>query len=635
MNAQERRRARRRAARQAAALNKGAEPVLATATIEPRELAPDEVLEDASADLPDTVEVSNVLSPERRALALVTEALNVEPESREMSVEISMDTPETVALRLVPAAIEQLIAGVALNGEAIDPDGDMAQTIRLNLEGFTFESGTGFIIADAMEVDLPAEMQPGETLPDRTPSPAAPEGGLVRDESAGLRWTASFAPEGFLTDDGRAIAPGALTWRELPLTLMAMVETTEGGHMGALVSGRIDQIWRDSEGMIRGAGVFDDGEFGLEIARMVDDRTLRGISIDMAIQAAEVGPRADYFDIDGNWAPRDQTEAADEEQTLFDMLFGEEVEEPIFVITDAVIGAVTVCPFPAFANTTIEMAASLVSAAIPACGTVTQQNGFVVVQDHAGAAARVLGEAFEDGFSEAVTASAAGLAPVRPPASWFTDPGLTELTPLTVTEDGRVFGHAWAWDVCHIGIPSVCTTAPRSQTDYALFHLKEVECDDGARVQCGTITLDTGHADKSLGRAAAAAHYDDTGCAVVDVVMYEDEFGGAIAGALRPDVDAEKARELRGAVLSGDWRNVDGNLELVALLAVNVPGFPVPRPRALVAAAENGEMEVLALVAAGIHLDEALMSTADRERIQALRDQAMGRFAELAARATA
>jgi hypothetical protein len=36
---------------------------------------------------------------------------------------------------------------------------------------------------------------------------------------------------------------------------------------------------------------------------------------------------------------------------------------------------------------------------------------------------------------------------------------------------------------------------------------------------------------------------------------------------------------------------VDGNLELVALLAVNVPGFPVPR----VALAASGQIEALIL----------------------------------------
>jgi hypothetical protein len=52
---------------------------------------------------------------------------------------------------------------------------------------------------------------------------------------------------------------------------------------------------------------------------------------------------------------------------------------------------------------------------------------------------------------------------------------------------------------------------------------------------------------------------------------------------------------LRAASLSGDWRRIDGSLELVAALAVNVPGFPIPRTQASMAASAQ-----TALVASGI-----------------------------------
>jgi len=73
----------------------------------------------------------------------------------------------------------------------------------------------------------------------------------------------------------------------------------------------------------------------------------------------------------------------------------------------------------------------------------------------------------------------------------------------------------------------------------------------------------------------------------------EDEFGIAVAGALRSDVPPEKIIELQASALSGDWRTINGDLELVALLAVNTPGFPIPRK----ALAASG-----ALVAAGVLL---------------------------------
>jgi hypothetical protein len=53
--------------------------------------------------------------------------------------------------------------------------------------------------------------------------------------------------------------------------------------------------------------------------------------------------------------------------------------------------------------------------------------------------------------------------------------------------------------------------------------------------------------------------------------------------------------------LSGDWRKFGNGLRLVALLAVNVPGFPVPRTKT---ASSRGRQ--VALVAAGVnHVTQA------------------------------
>ena len=59
----------------------------------------------------------------------------------------------------------------------------------------------------------------------------------------------------------------------------------------------------------------------------------------------------------------------------------------------------------------------------------------------------------------------------------------------------------------------------------------------------------------------------------------EDEFGIWLAGALRPGLAPERIRELMAADVSGDWRRIGGALELVGVLAVNVPGFPKLRVR--------------------------------------------------------
>lgn len=194
---------------------------------------------------------------------------------------------------------------------------------------------------------------------------------------------------------------------------------------------------------------------------------------------------------------------------------------------------------------------------------------------------------------EDLTASA---APIAPPDEWFHNPNLTGPTPLTVLADGRVYGHLAAWNVCHAGIQDRCVMAPRSQTNYRYFRNGEVVTASGARISVGKITLGTGHATPNLGWIPAADHYDHTGTAVAVVASGEDKYGIWVAGAVVPGVSEERVAELRRSPLSGDWRRVGGNLELVAALAVNTPGFPIARMGA------NGVQA--SLVAAGIVLPE-------------------------------
>lgn len=184
--------------------------------------------------------------------------------------------------------------------------------------------------------------------------------------------------------------------------------------------------------------------------------------------------------------------------------------------------------------------------------------------------------------------------PNLPPMDWFANPGLQEPTPLTITEDGQVFGHVATWGTCHVGFEDSCVTAPTSTSEYAYF-CSGVVATDGGDVRAGQITFDTGHAGLELNSRRTMAHYDNTGHCAADVMAGEDEVGIWVAGALRPGISDEQIRTLRGAKMSGDWRSIGGNLEMVAVLAVNVPGFPIPRP-ALAASAGRSE----ALVAAGV-----------------------------------
>jgi hypothetical protein len=222
------------------------------------------------------------------------------------------------------------------------------------------------------------------------------------------------------------------------------------------------------------------------------------------------------------------------------------------------------------------------------------------------------------GGDAVLVASAADL----PHVSVFADPKLSGPTPWTVTDDGRVFGHLALWNTCHTGITDVCRTPPRSATNYAYFRVH------GARARQGDGTVTTvpvgyatvsrapgigGHAGVTNSRAAAmsvaevAAHYDNTCTAAAELAAGEDEFGIWVAGRLMPGLDDDTAYKVRGAALSGDWRRIRGSMELMAALAVNTPGFPVPW-RSLVA---SGAPQVILAAGAQAPSQEAQQARVD------------------------
>jgi hypothetical protein len=194
---------------------------------------------------------------------------------------------------------------------------------------------------------------------------------------------------------------------------------------------------------------------------------------------------------------------------------------------------------------------------------------------------------------EKMAALMAGAAPVAPPKAWFDDPKLTGPTPLHIGDDGRVYGHVAVWDTCHVGIGDSCVKPPKSLTSYAYFHTGELVTDDGGRTAVGRLTYGGGHAQANLGYRAAAEHYDRTSNLGALVRAGEDAYGIWVAGTVAPDADDAAVRAMRAAPLSGDWRRIGGNLEMVAALHVNTAGFPIPR---MLTAAGDVEMS---LVAAG------------------------------------
>lgn len=173
-----------------------------------------------------------------------------------------------------------------------------------------------------------------------------------------------------------------------------------------------------------------------------------------------------------------------------------------------------------------------------------------------------------------------------PPVEHFANPHLSEPTKITVTADGRVYGHLAPWNQPHIGYDGKMVYPPRNAGGaYEYFRQSKVVCADGTPLAVGLLTMNTGHADETLTARAAQAHYDHTGTIAAAVNIGEDEHGIWMAGSMLPDVSADQRNRFALARVSGDWRQPQPGspLELIAALSVPNPGFPVKQNAELLA----------------------------------------------------
>lgn len=466
-----------------------------------------------------------------------------------------------------------------------------------------------------------------------------------------MPWVGVLALEGHPTGDGRTLAADSLTWNT-PVPLRWVKQDT-GEHNGAVVVGKILTIDRvphptlDGVNIIKASGVFAETPEGYEAQNQVAEELAQGVSVDLDDMQFTFSEDAEQNDN----APRDVTitkariraatlvaipafaeaklqvltdnsttddEETDEEKATFDAIAetwensgndqtdGDDLGTFNWVsdagglphYIDRIRKALQRRGMPK--SHAIASAVNQVKRWARGGGKVTAKTRAKAVKalaeweaKRAAAHAKPNKHSGDTSTFDALVASA---APVHPPAQWFNDPHLDGPTGITVTEEGRIYGHLALWDTCHIASgPGQCTTAPHSQTDYAYFHTGAILTDDNQELAVGHLTLGTGHAAPDKTVRGTMAHYDNTGLAVADVRAGEDEYGIWVAGAVRPHVSPEDIRTLRSSPLSGDWRRVQGNLELVAALAVNVPGFPVPRTKG---ATRNKQM--YSLVAAGV-----------------------------------
>lgn len=220
------------------------------------------------------------------------------------------------------------------------------------------------------------------------------------------------------------------------------------------------------------------------------------------------------------------------------------------------------------------------------------------------------------------------VAPLTPPKEWFYTPEPDHLQPMRYGADGRVTGHLAPWDTCHMGFLngafSECVKAPRSKTDYQFFHVGTMETKEGDLVGIGKLTYDTDHAPVQVGLQAASRHYDNTGSVGAFVRAINGQYGIWLSGAVRSDLAPEGVRDLRANGPSGDWRLYNGNLELIASLAVPVQGFPIPKTQLSLAASASGEGEVQTLILppfTDMDVEEAEYEARDMSRIEYLRER--------------
>jgi hypothetical protein len=370
-------------------------------------------------------------------------------------------------------------------------------------------------------------------------------------------------PEETESGDGRKFKKGAITVRELPLPLLWQIKTADG-HSGSVVVGRIDHMERVDGGIGNAHGVFDTSAYGKEAERMVRDGFIRGVSADL-----------DKFEA--------SEDAKDEAGDDTDEMKAKKIGGDKITITKSRVMAVTIVPKPAFEECKIYLEDTVQTEDMQEEPMENLPDG-VYIEDGDGVASIEAAALLACGMI-------AGAIPTVPPAQWFANPELSGPTPLTVDDDGRVFGHVASWKTDHIGMRSG-TRAPKSRTGYAYFHTGVVRADDGKDYTVGQLTLAGGHASLEASALEAARHYDDTGSAIADVHAGEDQFGIWVAGALRPSASPEQIRALRASAPSGDWRPINGSLELVAVCQVNVPGFPIARARV-------ASGQIYALVAAG------------------------------------
>lgn len=391
-----------------------------------------------------------------------------------------------------------------------------------------------------------------------------------------------YFAEGERTPDGRCIDPNAINFdRPPPYSIRLQTRQPEsGGHAGAEVCGVINRIARDGLTIVADGLLDLSLEAGISAYNLITNRTMQTWSPDLG--DAVIDTEENYDDEDAN-------------------LMSDQAQVHHFVKA-SFLGA-TLVAMPALASAVVELLNDDGSVLIPApqrtgpteepVGVTHEPNIFKYITDRT---------------DHEISEIAACAGPTAPPPEFFEDPNLPELQRfVTITADGRVFGHISAWDECHIGILGRCVTIAEIDRDLSYGAPGYVVCADGSQV-LGTrpLPIKGGHATKGLPYMMAMSHYDDPASGIADYLCGWDDHGMWFSGALRPDVTEEQLRILRASGVSLDARERDGALRYLGMCSVNTPAFEKAKARVRIAAsAETDEFRVLELVGGNpVSIDE-------------------------------
>lgn len=396
----------------------------------------------------------------------------------------------------------------------------------------------------------------------------------------GTRWRGLLAPINQPTGDGRRIGEGAFTHRPLPLPLKWQREDDQG-HDASVIIGTLETITIDDKaGEVWGEGeLFDDQP---DLTRLSED-VKEAIHL---TKAGVIGPSVDAGAAEVVWVKEGSDDPLTDDD--WEQLIWEEIDtgiaaplEMLFTLYE--IAAATLVAIPAFAEARafelLDMEPDTSAEAgspepvRPAAVTAAQRRQM------------------------ALTAAA---GPVLPPAAVFdppTEAPAYQLMTVHPRREGenfrRLSGYAAAFGVCHVGHRDACYTAPPTTTDYAMFHRHTFETDAGL-VGVGRITTGHGrvgagcthlkcrsnddHACDLASLTETIAHYDQLRTvAHVRATEYEG-VGIWVQGILAADADDRDLAVLSRQRVSGDWRPVGAELELVEVLALarETEGFPIP-----------------------------------------------------------